>query len=211
MSGYLYCCARGAVREHVFAEIDVPEPRAELALKREFVPLPAPYSTVVHEAAHAVASVAIGGAVKVVTVDSRNISIAANGKSRIGRGAVLMAGPFAENRLRRFRRTAATETVIELIDDAVADRCGRTCDECIVGRLFAFGPSDEDVAAGLAMYRRAEALALRMIDDPAFWAAVLEVAERLERDREASGADVHEIAGRHFVAGSFDPLTENQE
>jgi len=211
MSAYYHCCARGAIREQVFAEIDVPEPREELALKRDFVPARAPWSTVIHESAHAVASVAIGGTVTRVTVDARNASTAQNGRSRIGRGAVLMAGPFAENRLRRFRRTAATETVIELIDDANAGNCGLTCDQCLVARLFAFGPSDEDVAAGLAMYRRAEALAIRMIDDPAFWAAVLEVAERLDRDREVAGADVHEIASRHFVAGSFDPLSNNQE
>lgn len=211
MATYLYCCPRGKAQERVFHEADVPEPRAELALPRDFAPAAAPYRVCIHEAAHASCSIALGARVFNVTVDGRFVSEAVSRGSAIERASVYMIGILAENRLKRWRRTASNDDVIELLDEAAAGICGRTCDDCNVARLLSYGASDEEVAMGLAAFRQAEALALRMIDDPAFWGAVIEIADRLERDRTVPGPDVHEIAERHFAAGSFSISTATSE
>lgn len=202
MADLYYCCPRGKSLGWAYSVEDVPAACEELRSSRTMPPK-ASFSTCVHEAAHSCAAFALGGKVGSVTVDQRYVSRAETRCSPIERAAHFMIGKLAENRLARRRVTAQNETVIALLDRAAAGECGSTCDDCGVGRLLSFGPSDEDIARGLAAFRRAEELALRMAEDRAFWAAVLGVADALDARKTLTGDEVAAICGRHIQPGQF--------
>lgn len=197
------CCQRGKELGRGFAGDDVPGAPDDLLLIEAYEPPKASFSTCVHEAGHACAAIAIGGEVIEVMVSGRNVSRSHNRGNIVERAAVMMAGTLAENRLARRRITASNEAVIELLDRAAAGACGLTCDECLIGRRLSFGPTDDEIGRGLAAFRGAEALALRMVEDPAFWRAVIAIADALDERQTLIGETVHLLAERFIAPGSF--------
>lgn len=159
-----------------------------------------------HEAGHAVAAIACGGAVHSIRAraDDAGAAVTLTG-SVIDLGVTVAAGPAAGNWLNRWIVGADTSELIASLDRAGAGMCGG-CDACRLAALLYIGTGDDDLAQAITLHRRIEGRALDLIRSGPIWRAIREVAAALEPIGEIAGEVVHHICARHFQPGAYSIL-----
>lgn len=159
-----------------------------------------------HEAGHAVAAIACGGAVHAIRAhaDDAGAAVSLTG-SVIDLGVTVAAGPVAGNWSRRWIVGADTAELIASLDRAGAGMCGG-CDACRLAALVFIGTSDDEIAQSIDLHRRIEHRALSLIRTPPVWRAIAELADALEAAGEIEGDAVHAVVARHFQPGAYSIL-----
>ena len=142
-----------------------------------------------HEAAHAV--VGVLGSMEVERVEVGAISQMTSGGSRLmtngGLIKMLLAGIAAQNKTARHEYRMRNAEILEFVH-AARERRGGGCDFCRVAQVIA--PLEDDAA--VVTWRTFEADTLELINRPAVWRAIRNIATLLVERRELTGAEVRE-------------------
>lgn len=166
--------------------------------------VPATFDLAAHEAAHAVVAILNGMDVERVEVGA--LAGMTPGEYRnVTNGAlikVLLAGIAAQNRTCRHEYRMRDAEILEFVHAIRAAR-GGGCDFCRVAHVIA--PLDDNAA--VVVWRTFEAETLELINLPAVWRAIRNIAALLMERRELTGTEVREA----MMAAGIDLDAEHKE
>lgn len=169
------------------------------------IPVARVKSTAIHEATHAVVAVALGGRLGEVRVDHPAQATTFD-LSRRATIVMTIAAIHGENWSRRWEVTAHTDDLREYAE-RIHGFGGGGCDMCssMRGVMYAVGggASPDDM---IAAYRRYEAVAIRIVKNPAIMRAIAALADALMVAGILTGPDATAI-----ITPCLTGLTLNQE
>ncbi|OWV79573.1 hypothetical protein ATY77_26665 [Rhizobium sp. R634] len=162
----------------------------------------------VHEAAHAVVALALGASVEDVGIEPSGRAeivyqmgnpIVVAEKSIV----VAMAAAHAENWALNWTCTAFDADIESNVDHTRSSPdCG--CDRCVSMRFLTAVVGQEASTEQLfSRYRHYEADAIRLVQSPAVWRAICDLADELLLRGVVSGADATSIIARHVRPEDF--------
>lgn len=158
-------------------------------------------SVAIHEAAHAVTSIALGGGCSAVNcIPPAHATII--GLDHAERVVMSLAGQIAENWNRRTVYRPIDENLLPWLRMVRAPG-GGFCDGCVALRncvVLSGHASDEEA---MAIFRRLEADAIRLVQAPPIWRTIRDLAAALLIEGTLAEAEILAIAGRYFRPGEF--------
>ena len=157
------------------------------------MPEPPPPSrrVAIHEAAHAVVAVALGGTFESIKVSGQPSVAGVAGLEGLARIAMLLAADAAEARMNRVVFTRQPDNLAETFERIDQIKFGN-CDECRAA-LVAKVAGGADRAE--MVFREGERLANEVVARPEIWAAINRLADALMNKHEITAAEAAEIIG----------------
>ena len=158
-----------------------------------------------HEAAHAMAALAIGVDVIEVTIDVQPHSTHGRTDHFEADAIISMAGLVGENWRRRHTYSHPDHHLLPY-HERICARGGGQCDLCSAVRSAVIVAGSTVPTGGVAAFRALERQTHDLIKHPAIWAAIRELAAELMERGTATGLEAEAIAQKHFDKGGF-PIT----